>query len=130
MDDEYADLYLFKHFERSCLYQEAEVCKAMGLDSLNIIDKQIQRYRAEGFPENYGLPECGIILRNKSEKSDAVMNVWRQEVNNGSRRDQLSFMYAVWKVQPIIKIFDITSRDNKWVQWIPHIEMGQLFKIN
>jgi len=63
------DIVLFSHFERNCLYQEAEVCAQAGLDSVDVIRKQVRRYKADGFPKNYGLPECNTILRRYTRKN-------------------------------------------------------------
>jgi hypothetical protein len=116
---------MFKHFERDCLYDEANVCKAMGLDDPQIIDAQIARYREEGFPAHYGLPECCTILRKRDPDVAFLMHTWWNEIANGSRRDQLSFMYSVWKLgmRDKLKILDRTARDGYHHVWTPHISM-------
>jgi hypothetical protein len=122
------DMVLFKHFERDCLYQEAEVCKAMGLDDPVLIDGQMARYRWFGFPEHYGMPECGTLIRRASFDSELLMNFWWREIEMGSRRDQLSFMYTVWMLglRDQIKIMDYTARDGRHHVWTPHISMTPL----
>jgi hypothetical protein len=57
------DLYVFRHHERRSIYEEAEACKAYGLDRTEVIDAQIARYRAEVLPESSGLIEAPILLR-------------------------------------------------------------------
>jgi hypothetical protein len=123
-------LVLFKHFERNCLYDEAEICKSMNLDNPSIIDSQINRYREEGFPENFGpFPECGIQIRKNSPLNKTFLEFWWSEVIKGSRRDQLSFMYSVWKIGPDLMILPETTRQNKWFEWLPHLRMDQLYKV-
>lgn len=62
------------------------------------IRKQMQRYAKEGFPRYFGLTENGVMVREHNNKSCIqIMETWWEEVLNNSRRDQLSFMYAVWK---------------------------------
>lgn len=124
-----SDLTLFKHFERSCLYQEASACLSARLDSPEIINNQIERYRADNFPEQLGLPECGIILRNNTLKANECMDFWWHEVIAGSRRDQLSFMYSVWKTDTDLTILDMTTRDNLYVTWVAHYNMGPLLRL-
>src|SRR5438309_362 len=55
------DMMIRRHPERDCIYNEAEVCKAWGLDDPARIDAQMQRYRATGYPAHNGLYATGII---------------------------------------------------------------------
>lgn len=62
------------------------------------IQRQMQRYAKEGFPRYFGLTENGVMVReHNNRKCIQIMETWWDEVLNNSRRDQLSFMYAVWK---------------------------------
>ena len=38
----------------------------MKRDAREVIEKQITKYRAEGYPENAGMFETGVILRRHS----------------------------------------------------------------
>lgn len=118
------DMVLFKHFERDCVYDEAEVCKAMGLDDPQIIDRQMADYRRVGYPAHWGLPECGTIIRSALADTH-VFETWWGEIHRGSRRDQLSFMPSVWMEQyrGQVHILDRTSRDGYYHEWTPHISM-------
>ena len=70
----------------------------MHKDSKDVIDKQIAKYQAEGYPKNIGMYETGIILRKHVDtKCQLVCNRWASELLLGSHRDQLSFNYACWK---------------------------------
>ena len=90
---------LFKHHAGvKCLYDEAERVKRIGLVKPDIVDKQMSRYKNEGFPSNYGFYECGIIVRKHTNVDCiSIMNTWWKEFVSESKRDQLSFMYSVWK---------------------------------
>jgi hypothetical protein len=63
-----------------------------------IIDAQIARYRAEGLPESSGLIEAPILLRRHTPAVARLNAAWWAELARGSRRDQLSFNYASWKL--------------------------------
>jgi hypothetical protein len=122
-------IVLFRHFERNCIYEEAAVCKSMRLDDHSVIDSQMARYRSEGFPLGYGLPECNVLLRtHQSPETITLMETWWAEICRGSRRDQLSFMYCVWQtgLRDKLHILDRTSRDGYYHQWLPHISMMPL----
>lgn len=91
------DLCVFRHHARQSVREEADTCKALGLDTPEIIDDQIDRYRREGFPDDTGLAELPIILRRHSKTVEAFNEAWWAEIVNGSWRDQLSFNYVAWK---------------------------------
>lgn len=62
------------------------------------IKKQMQRYAREGFPRYFGFTENGVMVReHMNYNCIKIMETWWSEILNYSRRDQLSFMYAVWK---------------------------------
>lgn len=91
-------IWLNSHPQRQCTYEEAEIVKSKNLDKPEVIDKQIEKYRAEGLPEQWGLWRCGIMVRNpKDEKITEMCDLWWDEVERGSWRDQVSFPYACYK---------------------------------
>lgn len=62
------------------------------------IKSQMKRYVEEGFPRFFGLTENGVMVRQHNDKNCIrVMETWWNEILHNSRRDQLSFMYALWK---------------------------------
>lgn len=89
---------VFIHPERSCIYDEAAVCKEFKLDSAETINRQTDRYRQEGYPQNNGLAETSVLFRRHHDpKVIRAMEDWWREVRDFSRRDQLSFNYVAWK---------------------------------
>ena len=92
------DICLFRHYARNSIQEEAEACKAYGLDRAEVIDAQMARYRADGFPDDAGLIEAPVILRRHTEAIRRLNESWWGEVVRGSRRDQLSFNYVAWKL--------------------------------
>jgi hypothetical protein len=107
-----ADMCVAPHHTRACLYQEAAVCKVRRLDSAQVIDRQMERYRKEGFPAWHGLNQAAVILRRHSEAVKNFNQQWWQEICKGSRRDQLSFNYVLWKVGLPIAEFPLSIQDN------------------
>ncbi len=91
-------MLLFSHYINDCAYMEAETCLAMNKDSAEIMKKQMDRYRREGYPEKNGMVDSCVLIRDlRNDKLKRVMETWWNEVKEGSRRDQLSFNYACWK---------------------------------
>ena len=60
-------LYVRVHPCRNCIYEEAKACLKFGKDSKETIDKQIDKYRHEGYPAKIGMVETGIILRRHND---------------------------------------------------------------
>lgn len=89
---------VFMHPMRECIYYEA--LSIVNFKRVNIDDvcRQMNRYFEEGMPFRYGLAEMPVIVREHMKKECVdVMETWWQEFDTESQRDQLSFMYALWK---------------------------------
>jgi GT2 family glycosyltransferase len=88
----------FKHYKRFCTYDEANECLGAQKDDQDIILKQINQYAEEGLPRNFGLPETNIFISRPNDPlAKRVFQTWWEQLDNGSRRDQLSIMYSLWK---------------------------------
>lgn len=105
------NIALPKHMDRICLYQESIVCINQKKDNPELINKQMEFYHGNGYPENNGLFENNIILRkHDSELMKKLMEDWWVEINKWSRRDQLSLCYCLWKNNAIALALDESSR--------------------
>jgi hypothetical protein len=89
-----ADLALFRHRKRQCAYDEAEACILAGKDNVDLITRQMARYRSAGYKENNGLGECCVIFRRHTPEVERFNEAWYSEICEHSRRDQLSFNYT------------------------------------
>jgi hypothetical protein len=91
-------IWLNEHPMRQCAYEELEVVKNKGLDSPEFLDSRIAKYREEGFPEQFGLWRCGIIIRNpRNPLVTKLCETWWKEIEEGTWRDQAALSYACWK---------------------------------
>lgn len=93
-----ADLAIFKHPERNCLYVEANTCIQRKLDSIDLIIKQVKKYTKDKYPPNAGLVEASVILRRHTDQIKKFNEAWWEEIKNGSKRDQISFNYVANKM--------------------------------
>ena len=107
-----SDIAMFKHYKRNCIYDEAKVCRKMKLDDPEIIDRQMEKYKKEGYPAKNGLNEGTIILRRHTKKIEEFNNLWWSEISSGSRRDQLSLNYCLWKLRLRPATFPMTVYNN------------------
>jgi hypothetical protein len=106
---------------RNCIYKEYEKIIELGRitgrykDSPDIMLRQIQKYRDEGFPAESGLISGGVLLRRHLEADvTGCMEKWWEEISEGSRRDQLSFNYAAWKQGFRFHYLEGNIRNNPW----------------
>ena len=113
-------LAAFRHPTRTCAYQEASVCLSARLDDMRLIMDQAKAYRESGFPEDMGLPEATVLLRDH-ERVEGFSANWWGEVSLWSRRDQISFPFAAWRTGLQWRRFDGLVQDNGWFQLMPHL---------
>ena len=91
-----ADIALFKHHRRNCIYKELNACIKRKLDDIHVMNKQIEKYKNDGYPVNNGLASTGVIARKHNEPDIIkAMEGWWREIQNNSVRDQLSFNYIM-----------------------------------
>ncbi len=91
---------LHKHPQRNCIYEEGLrlIANKRGNVDSQKLRKQMVRYLYEGMPREFGLLECGMIVRdNDSDIGCSIMEQWFEEYMKGEKRDQLSFTYILWK---------------------------------
>jgi GT2 family glycosyltransferase len=105
-----ADILIHRHPDRDCIYDEAYTCIDMKLDDPQVILNQIARYKREGYPAHNQLAEAGIIVRRNNDIVRKFNEAWWEEIQNNSRRDQISFNYVAAKVGVKLKYFPISYR--------------------
>jgi len=106
------DVAVFRHRVRSCIYEEASACIAKKKDDAGLITRQVERYRAEGYPSLNGLAETAVLFRRHTQVVASFCELWWNEIAKGSRRDQLSFDYVAWKTGLRYSRFPGTLADN------------------
>lgn len=112
-------VYVPTHPSRKCIYAEARAVVSMRKDTNAIVNKQMDRYKKEGFPTNYGLLQSNIMLR-KHNNADCIrlMEKWFSELKEESHRDQLSFNYASWKNEDVkVKYMEKMIYRSAWFNW-------------
>jgi hypothetical protein len=92
------DLAILEHPHRNCVYAEAFVVKHFKLDFPELIDKVVIKYQSENYPLENGLYCTALmVIKNKKDNLREFFKIWSNEYINGSRRDQLSINYSLWK---------------------------------
>lgn len=92
--DSNADLSICRHRWRNCVFDEGKAVLKRNLDNPIIVNQHLDRYRKLNFPKKFGLLETTFILRRNTINTRLFNKIWYSEYKKGSRRDQLSVMYA------------------------------------
>lgn len=97
--DPQAGLAFHRHCSRLSLTEEYTACKNMKKGSPRHLRRQVNAYRKEGMPDDYGLAEGNVIvtaLGNKTAKKLMRM-CWHEFVKYKGGRDQIVWPYVFWK---------------------------------
>ncbi len=105
-----AQMGLIAHPDRNCFYEEVEACKRFGKDRAGIIDAQANNYRANGLPYKQPLYETGfMVVQLQDAKSIAALQLWWQQIEQFSRRDQLGLSWVTHQM-PELNIISLLPR--------------------
>jgi hypothetical protein len=107
-----ADIAMFRHPARCCLYVEAEGCANAGFDRRETFAAQVARYRQNGYPPDNGLNECAVILRRHNEQIARFNDAWWSEYCRYSCRDQISLPYVAHRLGICIAQLQGTAADS------------------
>ena len=111
------DLAVFRHQSRSCVYEEAKAVIYRRRAEPRSVYYHVKRYHQEGYPENQGLIEATMILRNnQSSLVRAFAQKWWNEFYANAHRDQLSFNYIYWKNPIRLAFIPGTVAENVYAQ--------------
>lgn len=103
--NESSNIFLKKHPQRQCIYDEITACKLLKGINKNEMEKLRERYISEGMPKNFGLFETNVIIRKHNAKDCiTLMNEWGKELLANSYRDQVSLTYCIWKLNMLSNI--------------------------
>lgn len=119
LEDIRGPLSTFRHRDRNCAYEEAEICSHFNLDAEAVIRPQVQGYQAQGFPRNWGLGETMVIVRDNTPEVRAFNRAWWSEVSTKSVRDQISFNYVAWKRKLCVHYIGRCTK-TQWFWMLPH----------
>lgn len=117
------DAYFFPHCMRRCIREEAEFLLSLPKFQHLKIKNQVEFYNSQGMISPTGLFECGIIARKAPHTVAAVQmeELWWDEINNRTFRDQLSLPYVINKTNPSVKVSEYTVYNNPWTKHHLHL---------
>jgi len=92
-----SELVTYKHWDRKCLYVEADFCAKIKKDKKEILAKQVARYHKAGMPNNWGLAATRVVIRRNTQAVRDLNEAWWHELKSHSFRDQVSLPFVCWK---------------------------------
>ncbi|GEA52356.1 hypothetical protein VIN01S_31600 [Vibrio inusitatus NBRC 102082] len=117
------ELALYRHPQRSSVYEEADDLKRRGYDYFFNVDNQMTRYKEQGF-KSKALYEANIIVRKNTSLVNNTMKLWWDEFSRGVKRDQLSLTYSCFKTG--LEVYCLGKHDgrfvNKYFYYHPHLK--------
>jgi len=100
---------VLQHPSRNTIYGEADSFIREGREPCGVVKRQIDCYEKDGIPNNVRCGANTIIIRKSGVKElERFCELWWDEILRHSARDQISFIYTLWKNSGIVK-----------VQWLP-----------
>jgi hypothetical protein len=88
----------YAHHVWNCTYTEIRKCIQLKKDTAARLEPVAAFFREQGFPENYGQIASTILLRWQCDVVRQHALAWHQDMTLMSIRDQVSFMYEIWKL--------------------------------
>ena len=116
-------MILFKHPNRSCIYDEAEVSLNPSWDKYagQPLREQVDYYRSLGHPERWGLFCGGIVARDSSDVRIRLFGeAWFHETRRWSLQDQLPLPFLLRSMRTPFATFPIDLFDVRWGTLRPH----------
>jgi len=114
------DIAVFRHPQRSCVYDELEECVRLAYDDEPTMRRQVDRFREEGYPPNQGLFEMAALLRRHSPLIQQFNERCWREMHFGSYRDQLCVNYVAWKMKLPVTYLPGCRVANPFSKFYPH----------
>lgn len=85
------------HHTYDCIYDEAFSVMHLRIERESVVVRWCHRLCREQYPVHNGLCETNVLYRKHEEIVNAFDELWWSCIDCYSRRDQLSFNYALWK---------------------------------
>lgn len=113
-------IFLFRHMQRNCVYQEGEACLRLRKDAPAVLRAVTAKYKQEGYPHNNGLAETTAVLRKHTDEVKKFNESWWDELRSGSIRDQMSFDYVMWRLEMSYGKLRGVRTQCPHFEWRPH----------
>ena len=115
------DFSCFVHNERNSVRDEAYEVIRLRRDNKKNVLNHLKFLDKEGFPDDLGLFEMTVFIKRHNEPLvKETMKVWFDTYLKNTKRDQLSFMYSIWKTKLKVHPIKMNVWNNQWVEHAKH----------
>lgn len=113
-----ADVSMWAHPWRDCLYQEAKASAEIPKYQTTPVLPQADHYRRMGFPGGAGLWATGLIVYRR--RTDALADRWWSEMDRWGYQDQISLPVALATTRTSIGALPYGYMAGPWLRWYSH----------
>ncbi|MEA2839179.1 MAG: hypothetical protein QOF41_509 [Methylobacteriaceae bacterium] len=118
LEETQRSLFMFRHPDRDCVYDEAEVVSSLRFDDPNRVSAQMRFYESLGYPSHNGLNKTFFLLRDHGDGELRKVNeAWHSQVLCHSKRDQLSWNVCAWMYNFQFSSASIDLENNHFLRW-------------
>ena len=107
------DLAIIQHYKRNCLYDELKEAVIHKLDDYKKLEEQYKTYQLTGFSNNQGLYECNFIITKNTKSVTQLSNLWWEQINKFSSRDQISLPFVLNQVNIKVNVINAEENNNQ-----------------
>jgi len=93
------DICAMSHYESKTIMDEFESCVRLRKDNPDLMKMQVDSYYRDGFDDSTGVFSTACLIRRNTKSVEALQEIWWQQIDRWSRRDQISFPYCLWKLK-------------------------------
>ncbi len=112
------------HHLRNSILEEALQVVSSNVEHETAVYRWITRLRREHYPFGNDLYETGVLFRNhRDPRTSQADRLWWDCIDRYSKRDQLSFGYALWRTNIACTYFlpqGYNARNSTSFRYIPH----------
>lgn len=121
------DIAVLKHSARHCIYQEIDyIEQEIFAGNKGLIEryadqpirKEVEYYRANGYPENNGLFDCSMFIVRNTPEMNELFNKWWDMCLRFSYFDQIALPFLIWKNKVRAKQLVLP---NYFFETVPHL---------
>jgi hypothetical protein len=116
------DIAAFRHPDRNRITEEAAEVQRLGMAPVGSVNAQIAAYRAAGFdtderPQEELTTTGLMVFCKRSPAMLDFLDLWREQIDSATVRDQLSVDYCAWKTGARIGYLPGHYRANDFVRY-------------
>lgn len=111
------NISMMQHPKRICVYAEGFACIDLNKANPGDVKAQLKKYIDEGIKPGSGMYQTGMMIRDKNDEVANFCQIWHDELQQGTHRDQLSVIAA-------------RDRAGIKINAIPYNAFSQFFKIH